>query len=175
MGQVVTGTKSLTAAFVEQKTAGVLATQNLQLPIQGTIAYQNGTGAQQVDTVFAEKIALSVSTPVTIDLTNVTDPAGNTGVSFGRVREFFIQNMDPAAGHSIAVYSTASNGWAVLPPVANELVVQPNGGMIHIADPQSTGSLVGNVVTSTSKSFTINPGTNAISAVNILIVGGSTA
>jgi hypothetical protein len=171
-GQVVTGNVVLNANFTEQVTSGVLATQNLPVPITQTVSYTNGTGAQQVDTIYGSKQTLTASTPVTLDLTSLTDPAG-VSITFARVREFIVQVTDTTAAHSVAVEQGASNGVVFLNSSA--INVQPKGGMISLRDPQSTGgsSSVGWYVDSTHKTVKLDPGSNTVTGVNILIVGTS--
>jgi hypothetical protein len=169
-GQVVTGTVSFNANFVEQKTSGVLATQNISVPIVASVPYTNGTGANQVDTIFGTKYTLTASTPVTINLQSATDPAGNT-VAFARVREFVVQVTDTTAAHTITVYRAASNGWSVLPASTNAVPVQANNGIFYLNDPKSTGSGNGNVVTAGSCQFVIDPGSNTVTSVSVLAAG----
>jgi hypothetical protein len=174
MGQNVTGQVTSTFALQESITTAVLATVNYPLPIANTVNYSTaGTGAEALDTVYAESLTLAASTPVTLNLhTGLTDPAGNP-IAFARVREFVVMVTSVTAGYSVEVYSAASNGWAFLPPVANPLTAQPDGGMVILRDPQSTGSGVGLIVTSSSCEVVLNPGSNTV-VVSIIIAGCST-
>jgi hypothetical protein len=107
-----------------------------------------------------------------INLNSFTDPAGNSA-SLARVRFFEVAVTDGTTGHTVAIYSGASNGWAFLPPVAHPNTAQPNGGNFVMHDPQSTGAGQGYVVSGTSCMVEIDPGANDVQ-VSILIAGCST-
>lgn len=172
-GQVVSGTATTNLSFQESVTTGVLATQNIPLPITQTISYTNGTGAKAVDTIFGKQVALVASTPQTFDLSNLVDPAGNT-VNFARVRVFAVQVVTTTANFNCNVYKGASNGWSLLPASTGPITVPANGGIFVIQDPNSTGGGSGYVTGGTSKTFTLDPGANAVT-VNLIVVGGSSA
>lgn len=173
MGQTITGNVVTNFAFTEQVTVGVLAPQNLPVPIAQTTKYTTaGTATGECDTIFGKPLTFVASTPQTFDMQSMTDPVGNS-IVFARVREFVVQNTSTTAGYNLTLYSTSSDGWPFIPPVANEITIPP-GGMFVLRDPISSGSGVGLVVTSTTYGFTLNPGSNAITA-NILIAGGSAA
>jgi hypothetical protein len=169
-GQVITGTVSLNFSFVE----AVTGVTNYSIPatISSNLSYANGTGSNAVDTLYAKQIALVASTPQTIDLTSLTDPAGNS-INFARVREFIVQNTSSTAGNDVKVEAGASNGWSVLPPSSNPLYARYSG-TLRISDPVSTGGGNGNVVSGASKTITFDPG-SANTTINVVIVGGSAA
>jgi hypothetical protein len=177
MGQNVTGTVNRNVSFTETATIG-LATANLNEPMVTSFSYTPaGTATVQVDTIHAKTYTLAASA-TTIDLTSLTDPAGNS-ISFARVREFVVTNADTVATHTVKVSSGAATAVAWLPPAANALVLQPQGagsspGRIDLSDPNGTGAGVGYIVDSTHKTITFDPGAFTI-AINVLIVGGSAA
>lgn len=167
VGQVVTGNMTFNASFAETATA--LSTYSIPLSISSNTAYINGTSSGQVDTVYAKTITLAATTQ-TIDLTSLVDPAGNS-INFARVREFVVANNDPTAGHDLKVEAGASNGWAVLPPLATPAYARYSGSLKY-SDPKSTGAGNGNLVSSTSKTITFDSGANTIT-FSLLIVGSS--
>jgi len=178
---VVTGTAGLILNFYEMITSGVITPQNLQagigipasLPGFAALSFTNGTGAMQVDTVYGMPLTLSAST-LTLDLTSLTDLRQNA-INFARVRVLGLVNTDTTAAHTVKVYADATNGWAVLPPVANYLTLYANNGVIALFDPASSGSGNGQVVTSGSKRITLDPGANTITTVYLVLIGGSAA
>ena len=172
MGQAITGSVVTNWSMQEQISSGVLANVNYPLPVTNTTNYSNaGTGAAQCDTIYAKQLTLA-GAPTTLNLNaGLTDPAGNA-IGFARVREFVVQVVTATAGDSVEVYAAASNGWTQLPPVANPLTAYPNGGIVALRDPQSSGSGVGMVVTSGSCEVVLNPGASIV-VVNVLIAGGS--
>jgi hypothetical protein len=135
-----------------------------------SITYANGTGAGQIDIAYFKPITLAASTPQTFDLTSLTGLGGES-VNFARVREWVLYNPDT---HDCSAYKGASNGWAILPASTNPAWARAAGGMARISDPQSAGSGVGNVTSGTSKTFTVDPGSNAMT-VYLILLGGSAA
>jgi hypothetical protein len=168
-GQVVTGQITFNAAFTEQATA--LTTYSIPATISSNLSYANGTLSNQVDTIYAKTITLAGTTQ-TIDLTSLTDPAGNA-INFARVREFIVVNSATSAGFDLKVEAGSSNPVIFIPPVANFLLCRYSG-TLRISDPVSTGSGNGNVVTSSTKTITFDSGANTITFL-VLIVGGSAA
>lgn len=170
-GQTITGNVTFNAAFTEAVSAGVIVPYQVPATISSNLSYANGTGSGQVDTLYAKALTLSGAT-TTIDLTSLTDPAG-VSINFARVRELIVVNTATTAGYDVKVESGASNGWSVLPP-SSAPVYARYGGILRISDPTSTGGGNGNVVGSTSKTITFDPGSNTVT-INVLIVGGSAA
>lgn len=168
-GQVVTGNVSLNFSFVE----AVSGVTNYQIPatISANLSYANGTASNQVDTIYAKQLSLTGAT-TTIDLTSLTDPAGNS-INFARVREFIVQNLSSTAGYDVKIESGASNGWAPLPPSSSPNYARYSG-TFRMSDPVSTGGSNGNVVSGSSKTITFDPGANTFN-INVIIVGGSAA
>ena len=170
-GQPVTGTVTFTATFVETDNNGLNSNGLTQQINPGVLAYANGTASNQVDTLYAAKVTLA-GAPTTINLTTLTDPAGNTA-NFARVREFIVYNPASTAGYDVKVEAGATNGWSALPPSTSPLTCRYLG-TVRISDPTSTGTGNGNVVTSTSNTITLDPGANTVT-IYILIAGGSAA
>jgi hypothetical protein len=167
----VTGTVTTNAAFTQVVSSGVIVPYQIPANITGSLSYTNGTASNQVDTLYAKSITL-VATTQTIDLTSLTDPAGNA-ISFARVREFWVINTATTASFDLKVESGASNGWAPLPPSTTPLFARYSGNL-RISDPVSTGASNGNVTSGTSKTITFDSGANTITFY-VLIVGGSAA
>ena len=164
------GNVTFNAAFTLQATA--LAPYSIPATISSNLSYANGTASNQVDTIYAKTITLAATTQ-TIDLTSLTDPAGNS-INFARVREFIIVNTATSASFDLKVEAGASNGVIFLPPAANFLSARNNGGTLRISDPVSTGGGNGNVIGATTKTVTFDSGANSITFL-VLIVGGSAA
>lgn len=170
-GQVITGNCSMNLAFTESVNSGVIVPYSIPATVSANLSYANGTASNQVDTIYSKQITLSATT-TTLNLTTLTDPAGNS-INFARVREFIVVNTSSTAGYDVKVEAGASNGWSPLPPSTSPLYARYSGSL-RISDPVSTGTGNGNVVTSTSNTITLDPGANTIT-VNVLIVGGSAA
>lgn len=172
-GQVVTGQVTFNASFAESVTTGAVVNYQIPATVSANLTYTNGTASNQVDTIYARQISLAATT-TTLDLTSLTDPAGNS-INFARVRELIVQNLSATAGRDVKIYAGASNGWAPLPASSDTNYLYARySGVFRLSDPVSTGSGNGNVVSGTSKTIVLDPGSNTIS-VNVIIVGGSAA
>lgn len=172
-GQVVTGNVNFNASFGEAVSSGFPTSNTLSQAVQQIDNYANGTGSAQIDTLYAKQITLVASTPQTLDLTTVTDPAGNSA-NFARVREAIFQNVTTTASYDVKVSAGASNGVIFLPPSSSPLFCR-YGSTLRISDKVSTGSGNGNVVGGTTKTVTLDPGTNGPIIINVIIAGGSSA
>lgn len=170
----VTGICTFDCKFSESVTTGYPQPVSVTQEIQQTDNYStSGTASGQVDTLYAKSFTLAASTPTAIDLTTLTDPAGNA-INFARVREFVVQNTTATAGYDVKVYATGTNGWSPVPPSTSPLTVR-YGSVFRMSDKFSTGAGNGNIVTSTSKSVTFDPGSNGPITINVMILGGSAA
>lgn len=167
---VVKGSTQLAAVFNELISTGVITPQNIPASLPLTTQYANGTGAAEVDTIYAKQLSLVASTPQTLDLTSLTDLAGNS-INFARVRELIVQVVDTTLGHDVILGDAASNAFSAFWGATGTETVYA-GSYSHKSDPNSTGSGHGAVVDSTHKSLKIDPGSNSV-VVNILIVGCS--
>lgn len=171
MGQNISGQVVFSVNFQELVSSGVLVPYDIPEQISGNVAYTNGVGSGQVNTIYAAIISFTGS-PVAINLQSLVDPDG-ISINFARIREFIPINGATTPGFNLQAYAASSNGWSVIPPVANPLTIPYSAG-IRIYDPISTGTGNGNVVTPTSCNIVLNPGANTFTGY-LLAVGGSSA
>lgn len=167
---VVAGTAQLNAGFNQTVTSGLINTQTLPASIAVTTQYGNGTGAGQIDLLYARQLTFAVSTPQTLDLTAIIDLAGAT-VNFARIRELIIQVVTTTSGVKLTAGAAASDPWAALWGTTGTNII-PAGTTYRFSDPTSVGSGVGAVTSGTSTDLKLDPGA-AIQTVNILIAGCS--
>lgn len=167
---VIGGTSQLSAGFNQTISSGVITSQTIPASIALTTQYANGTGAGQVDLIYAKQLTFVASTPQTLDLTALTDLGGGA-VNFARVRELVIQIVTTTAGFNLTLGDAAANAWAPFwGPTGTDIVMA--GSIRYFTDPTSVGVGVGAVVGSSSKVLKLDPGSNAL-VCNILIVGCS--
>jgi hypothetical protein len=168
---VTTGNANVTHAFQTKVATGYLTPVTVNFAINNSVNYTvSGTGDGQVDLPFGMPVTLTGAAQ-TFDLTAMTDQIGVVR-NFARVREFVIYNTDTTAGHQVNIYRASSNGWNFLPTATSPMVLTIDGGQILLRDPHSTGSGVGLVTSTNSRTFTLDPGANTVT-VNILIMGCS--
>ncbi len=167
---VVAGTAQLNAGFNQTVTSGLINTQTLPASIAVTTQYSNGTGAGQIDLLYARQLTFAVSTPQTLDLTAITDLAGAT-VNFARIRELIIQVVTTTSG----VKLTAGPQPLTRGPHSGG----PRGRTSSRPGPPTAsrtqrqlGRESGPVTSGTSTDLKLDPGA-AIQIVNILIAGCS--
>lgn len=165
---IVAGTVQLVTGFNQTVTSGLVTTQTLPASISLTTQYANGTGAGQVNLIYAKQIALVASTPQTLDLTALLDLSGAT-VNFARVRELVVQVVTATSAFNAILGNAASNAWAPFWGATGTDTVFA-GSIRYFTDPTSVGAGVGAVTSGTSKNLKLDPGSNNVT-INLLIAG----
>lgn len=167
---VVTGTVQLVTGFNQTVTSGLVTAQTLPASIGLTTPYGNGTGAGQINLIYARQLTLVASTPQTIDLTALADLSGAT-VNFARIRELVIQVVTSTSGFDVTLGAAASNPWAPFWGTTGTDTVFA-GSIRYFTDPTSVGAGVGAVTSGTSKNLKLDPGSKNLT-LNLLIAGCS--
>lgn len=167
---VVTGSSQIIASFNQTVTTGLIQTQTLPAGISLSSQYTNGTGANQIDLVYAKQLTFAVSTPQTLDLTAIVDLSGAT-VNMARVREIVIQVVTATSGYKLTAGAAAADPWAPIWGTTGTNVVFA-GSTYRFSDPTSIGGGVGAVTSGTSSDLKLDPGA-AIMVCNVLIAGCS--
>jgi hypothetical protein len=158
--------------FVEQVISGVVSPENLPASLAEQITYTSGTGPAQVDLIHARQYTLA-GAPTEIDLTSLLDLAA-ASIVFARVRELVGVVVDTNVAHSVTLSGGASDGFL---PVGSGLIVRPalSGAQVspvRLSDPWSVGSGIGHVVTPSSKTLKMDPGSNTV-LFNLYLLGCS--
>lgn len=165
---VVTGNAGFNVGLNQTVTSGLVTTQTLPAAIALTTQYGNGTGAGQINLLYAKQIALVASTPQTLDLSSLADISGAT-VNFARIREIVIQVVTATSAFNVTVGAAASNPFAAFWGTTGTDTVFA-GSTRYFTDPTSVGAGVGAVTSGTSKSLKLDPGSNNVT-INLLIAG----
>lgn len=165
---VVTGSSQVIAGFNQTVTSGLIQTQTLPAGLSLSTQYTNGTGAGQINLLYAKQLTFAVSTPQTLDITSIADLSGAT-VNFARVRELIIQVVTATSGYKLTVGAAASDPWAAIWGTTGTNIVFA-GTTYHFTDPTSVGAGVGAVTSGTSTDLKLDPGA-AIMIVNVVIAG----
>lgn len=165
---VVTGTVQLVTGFNQTVTSGLVTTQTLPASISLTTQYANGTGAGQINLIYAKQIALVASTPQTLDFTSLLDLSGAT-VNFARVRELVVQVVTVTSAFNVILGAAAANPLAAFWGTTGTDTVFA-GSIRYFTDPTSVGAGVGAVTSGTSKNVKFDPGSNNVT-INLLIAG----
>lgn len=101
----------------------------------GTVTHRNaqtpaiGTVTNQVNLVFQNDFTVATGTPITFDLTSLTDPAG-AAINFGHVTHFHVENFSTITGEDLTI-GGGTNGLFAADPKP----VRANGGNVQHADP----------------------------------------
>lgn len=80
-----------------------------------------GTAAGNINAVYSIAGVVTAGTPVTYDMTALTDPAGNAIPALARVQGICIENLSVTAGQNIVLAGGTSN-----PLFSDQHTVQPN-------------------------------------------------
>lgn len=171
--QVIAGTTTINASFVQTDSTGLITPIQAQGLIQFINQFNNLTGtANGVDTLYAAQLTLAAAA-THINLHAATDILGNS-VVFARVRFWAVQVVTATAGYIVNIYTrTGTDPVTWLPITTTGALWCPPGGVVLGIDPNST-STNGYVVGASAYDFTVDPGANTV-VCNLLIAGNSAA
>lgn len=167
---VVTGNSQITLGLNQSVTTGLVKAQTLPAALTLSSNYTNGTGANQIDLLYAKQLTFVASTPQTLDLAAIVDLSGAT-VNMARVREILLQIVTTTVDFNLTLGAAASNPWAAIWGTTGTHVVMA-GSTLSISDPTTVGSGKGFVTSGTSKALKLDPGSNVI-VCNLIIAGCS--
>lgn len=171
----VSGSAQAALNMTQVVTTGVVSQQNLPANINQSINYTTGTGAGQVDLLYAKQLSLAASA-TTLDLTSLTDLSG-ASINMARVRFIWIFNLATTAGYTITVGNAASNPFTGFLSSTGTAVCYPGSsssyGRLIFEDPQSVGGSVGAVTGGSNKNLKLDPGSNTVSCY--VVIGGCSA
>lgn len=128
-----------------------------------------GTAAGQVNAVYAVEGTVTAGAPVTIDVTSLTDPAGNAIPALARVLGVCAENLSVTAGEILTLTGGASN-----PLFTDQLTLQPNttsapvGGTAAVWNPAP-----GYAVDSTHKTIKITTAAGTGVRFNLVLFGNT--
>ncbi len=132
--------------------------------------WTSGTGANQVDLMFADQRSISSSSNDDLDLAGVlTDAFGNT-LTFARIKAIYIKNVSVDAATEIQIDQTVAADWSTLFN-GGAIIKLLKGAMIYAEAPDA----VAWAVTATSADIlriTNNHGSNT-ALYDIVILGAS--
>ena len=130
----------------------------------------SGTGAGQFALVHARTYSFAASTPQLIDLLSLLDPTG-AAIAFSVVRFFAYRIQSAIAAYILTVGGAASNPWNGWLVGAGQEVWQPSTASLDGYAIRQAPSAAGMAVNSTSHVLLLDPGANAVGAVDIIIAG----
>lgn len=166
----VSGNAQITVGLNQSVTTGLVKPQTLPAGVTLSTNYTSGTGANQVDLLYAKQLTFVASTPQTLDLAALVDLSGVT-VNMARVRELVLQVVTATVDKNLTVGAAAANPWAAIWGTTGTHVVVA-GSTLYVSDPTTVGSGKGLVTSGTSKSLKLDPGSNVL-VCNLIIAGCS--
>ena len=129
--------------------------------------YANGTGANQVDLVYTDSVAVE-GTPITYDLSgSLVSILDGSAVVFSNIVGFAIINKTLTSGQSVEI-GAGSNPWTGWLKASGDAVVLGAGGVFVWTSPIDGGAVVattGDIITLTRSALNVN--------VDIIIWGRS--
>ncbi len=174
-----TGTAYDNVQFSEQISTGLVTASNLPATITRGQTYTNGTGAGQIDMLYAKQLTLA-ATPTTLDLQSLTDLNG-AALNFLRIREFIVQNLSTVAAYVVTVGGAGSGAWVGFFGTTTSTLFLPtnvgatgNYATLHLSDPYTVGATTGAYVGASSHLLKLDPGANTI-IINVILAGCSAA
>jgi hypothetical protein len=167
---VVTGNANVNGGFNQVVSTGLVQSQTLPASITLSTQYTNGTGAGQIDLLYAKRLSLVASTPQTIDLNALTTIDGATS-AYVRVREFWLRVVTTTVDFNVTLGNAAANAWAPIWGATGTAIVMA-GSIYVLTDPTTVGSGKGYIVGGSSKNLKLDPGSNNVT-VDLIIAGCS--
>lgn len=173
-GTTVITNPKIRIAFTASLAAGDLSAPAAVAVDVGTdprVGVSPGVGAAvgQVSAVYAIEGTVSSGSPVTIDVTSLTDPAGNAIPSLARVLGFCIENLSVTAGQIITLAGGASN-----PLFSDQMTLQPNTDSFPVG---GTGAIwnpaPGYAVDSTHKTIMVSVAAGSNVRYNLALFGNA--
>lgn len=171
MSSSVAGGCQPTINFTQTSTVGVGSSVNLPilLALKSTFR-QSGALLDQCNLIHAKTYTFAASTPQTLDLKALTDVLGNA-IVFARVRLVAIRVQAQTDGWLLLVGAAGTNEWDGLTSASGTVTVYPstaiNDGFAIWQMPNATGAAVG----SSTHLLKLDPGTNALGPVDVIIAG----
>ncbi len=169
---VVTGTSTVNGGFNQVVSTGLVQSQTLPAGLSLTTQYTNGTGAGQIDLLYAKRLTFAVSTTQTIDLNALATIDGATS-AFVRVREFIVRVVTTTVDFNLTIGNAAANPWAAVWGTTGLNVVMA-GSILYVTDPTTVGASKGMIISGTSKNVMFDPGAHVLIA-DVIIAGCSAA
>lgn len=167
---VVTGGCNPTISFSQ---IGPLGTDPLgsipeTLSLSGNFA--TGTLANQINKIHAKTYTLAVSTPQTIDLQSLLDISG-ASISFTTIDFICFRTQSVVDTFTVTLGGAGANEWNGWLTSGSKVLAFPststNHGYTIVQAPNTTGMVVG----SGSRLLKIDPGTNAVGAFDLILIG----
>jgi hypothetical protein len=168
----ITGLISINSSLAQSAPSTLPGVQAIYSTQAAQFSVAAGTGADQADTKYLQKLILA-ATPTVLDLTALTDCYG-ASISFARIKSILVVNTSTTSGQVVTLgYSTTTtNAWTSFLSNPGQIIVEPstttNQGTLLVLAPGATGW----PVSSTNRLFNLDPGANTISC-QIEIVGAS--
>jgi hypothetical protein len=171
---VVTGTNTINVSINQQGGLGVAPATGI-LPA-AVLALRSsfptsGTGADSFALCHANPYVFAASTPQTINLNSLLDIKGNA-ISFSVVRYFAYQIVSSNPAFTLLAGDATTNPWiGILATATSQMIWYPssgnNDGFMVVQAPSATGI----PVSPTNCNLLLNPGSNPVGTVNIIIAG----
>lgn len=132
--------------------------------------FSPGSGADQCNWIHARTYTFVASTPQTIDLTALTDIVG-TSFSFAIVRWLCYRIQSTNATYLLTVGGAGTNEWNGWLTSGSKALWYPSSLVNHGFTILQAPSATGMPVSGSSKLFKMDPGSNAVGLVDLMLVG----
>lgn len=168
----VTGGASPVISIVQVGQFGLDPAANIPaaiLSLRGNFSI-SGSGLEQFNKVHAHTYSFAASTPQTPDLQSLLDVAG-ASISFTVVRLFAYRIQSNASTFVITAGGAGTNEWNGILTSGSKMTWYPSSANLDGYAILQAPSATGVPVSSSSRLFKLDPGTNAVGNVDIIIAG----
>ena len=170
---IVTGSVTPGLNFLQTPANAVISGTSIPIPLTIGVKFANGTAADQIDLVYANRLTFVSATLQTLDLTALTDVLG-AAVNFARVKFLAVKIYTQTDAASLTLGAAAANPWAAIWGATGTHVVfpssagNPDAGWFIADAPNTTGM----VVSGASKVLKLLPSAHAFTC-DVVIAGCS--
>jgi hypothetical protein len=167
----VTGTCNPTISFTQVGQLGTDPAGSIPeaLSFRGNFT-TSGSALNQVQKIHAKTYTLAASTPQTPDLTSLLDISGAT-ISFTTIDLIAYRIQSVVDTFTVTLGAAGANEWNGWLTSGSKVIAFPsttvNDGYTIVQAPNTTGMAVGG----SSKLLKIDPGTNAVGAFDLILIG----
>lgn len=141
-----------------------------QLEVSPRLLWNDGTGLNQANRIFQDRITIDAEDEELLDLTALTDSLG-AAVSFARLKAIYLKNRSATAGDVLELGGTVANGLGSLYVGTNAGQLIGPDGIALLVNPSLAGWLV---TPATGDILRVgNPGENDIEC-DLVLIGAAT-
>jgi len=134
MAVSLTGSIQLLGSLLYQNPLDMRSVED-QLPIQWSKAFTSGTGADQVNRLWADQRTLASLATEDLDLAGVLVDGFGVAIAFAKIKAMLFRNNSIVAGENLEIGGAGANGFINWIKDATDIVILGPGGILALIAP----------------------------------------